>query len=184
MKLLIVLLNSAVSVREHCQVVNHSQVLKGLISYLLYQDLGADCGFCCCMHGFIRACLLIYLLKFFQRRQRVTIFSGCITMEKSICSFTPHPWCSRPHLITLKDDFNRDFTRDYVNKVWVHVALAMHIKGSHSKLILENACGLKLVLSQVPTKQELVLGWYYLVSLACSYCYKVLSQVIQVWSVL
>jgi hypothetical protein len=78
-------------------------------------------------------------------------------MEKSICSFTPHPWCSRPHLITLKDNFNRDFTRDYVNKVWVHVALAMHIKGSHSKPILENACGLKLVLSQVPTKQELVL---------------------------
>jgi hypothetical protein len=144
-KLLIVLLNSAVSVREHCQVVNHSQVLKGLISYLLYQDLGADCGFCCCMHGFIRACLLIYLVKFFQRRQRVIIFSGCITMEKSICSFTPHPWCSRPHLITPKDNFNRDFARDYVNKVWVHVALAMHIKGSHSKPILENACGLKLV---------------------------------------
>lgn len=184
MKLLVVLLNSAVSVREHCQVVNHSQVLKGLISYLLYQDLGADCGFCCCMHGFIRACLLIYLVKFFQRRQRVTIFSGCITMEKSICSFTPHPWCSRPHLITLKDDFNRDFTGDYVNKVWVHVALAMHIKGNHSKPILENACGFKLVLSQVPTKQELVLGWYCLMSLACSYCYKVLSQVVQVWSVL
>lgn len=100
-------------------------------------------------------------------------------MEKSICSFTPHPWCSRPHLITLKDNFNRDFARDYVNKVWVHVALAMHIKGSHSKPILENACGLKLVLSQVPTKQELVLGWYCLMSLACSYCYEVLSQVIQ-----
>ncbi len=114
----------------------------------------------------------------------MTIFSGCITMEKSICCWTPHPWCSRPHLITLKDDFNRDFTRDYANKVWVYVALAMHIKGSHSKPILENACGLKLVLSQVPTKQELVLGWYYLMSLACSYCYKVLSQVIQVWSVL
>jgi len=73
-KLLIVSLNSAVSVREHCQVVNHSQVLKALKSYLLYQDLGADCGFCCCMHGFIRACLLIYLVKFFQRRQRMIIF--------------------------------------------------------------------------------------------------------------
>lgn len=184
MKLLIISSNSAISEREHCQVVNQSQVLKALISYLLYQELGADFGFCCCMHGFIRACLLIYLVKFFQRRQRVTIFSGCITMEKSICSFTPHPWCSRPHLITLKDDFNRDFKRDYVNKVWVHVALAMHIRGSHSKPILENACGLKLVILQVPTKQELVLGWYYLMSLACSYCYKVLSQVIQVWSVL
>jgi hypothetical protein len=50
-KLLIVLSN--VSVRELCQVVDHSQVLKALISYLLYQDLGADLDFAAVCMGLL-----------------------------------------------------------------------------------------------------------------------------------